>query len=127
MTMSENIETPGSVPRARATWVSPPAGSEKAPAELLYHLPEQVTRAEKKISRLYRRAMELRARIDSMGTAVPLEATAELSTVESQIQTELRKPTAQLDEFAWMIRLGVVLAPYVDPKRCIQMVEGSDA
>src|SRR6266702_3540065 len=115
------------VARGRATWISPAAGYDEAPAELLYHLPDQVTRGEKKISRLFRRATELRARIDSMGTAVPFEATGELSSIESEIQTELRKPTAQLDEFAWMIRLGVVLAPYVDPKRCIQMVEGSDA
>jgi PBSX family phage portal protein len=115
------------LPRARATWVSPPSEDDESPAELLYHLPDEVTRAEKKITRLYRRATELRARLATMGTALPFEVSAELSSIEAQIQSELRKPTAQLDEFAWMIRLGVVLAPYVDPKRCIQMVEGSDA
>jgi PBSX family phage portal protein len=78
-------------------------------------------------SRLITKRASLRDKIQRASTSTPLSLLQELSQVESELAAEMRKGTAQIDEFQWMVRLGVVIAPYVDPKRCVEVVTASDA
>lgn len=79
--------------------------------------------------------LELRARYDKkkarlaeLGPHAGMELIREVSEIEDKMsKVEVRMGSQQLDDFMYMVRSGAVVAPHVDPRKCTELVDMSDA
>lgn len=125
-------------PAAKATRVPRP-GSERRlrrkrdqerrvldETDLLYQNPLDTPQGQK-LETLQRSLAKKKERMAGLGAHVPVELMREVGELEDKIsEAEVRMGTQQLDEFQYMVRSGAVVAPYVDPRRCTEVVDMSD-
>src|SRR4051794_33651175 len=87
--------------------------------------PRTLERNESRAEQLQRRLYLKRAKLERLGASAPMSLAGEVADLEDQLgqaEGEVRDGTAQIDEFQWMVRNGMVIQPHVDPKRCAEVV-----